>query len=898
MNDTKLETVLAYAARGWRIFPCHSFIDGCCTCDNPACTDPAKHPLTANGFLSATTDAELIRAWHEETQGLCNWALATGAVSGVWVLDTDGFEGVASLAEIQHEHGRLLETPTAQTGGGDGHFHRYFTHVPGVRNRTRFAPGLDVRGDGGYVLLPPSLHASGNSYRWLTSPDTPLAAAPAWLLALVMAEPVPSLPTPQPVPVKRPNTGLTLIVGAGTPDLTTSPGVGKGSRNATLCKLAGVHIARGEPLDDVEAAALAWGDRCSPPCSPKDVVRTVQSLWHRHHARATTTTHHLHLHDDVGDGVNRGGSGGSGSDRTGDRFNLFHDSTGSTGARTDSTGLTVSTSTSSAGATADTSADAWPVLHADSYHGLAGDITKAIGPETEADEVGVLLSLLACVGNAIGRGASFGVGTERHHANLFLCLCGDTASAKGQAWGIAKALLRQADPVWEKDGISYGLSSGEGLVDRVKDPEPEEGETVTLMLPVVKSLFCYESEFSRPITAMRREGNTLSPLLRSAWDSQPLEVLTRGKSRIKASNAHVSIIAHVTPEELRKLLDGSVEVANGFSNRFLWALVKRSKLLPHGGNAEVLTPFATPLADALAKAKNLGMIQRTDEANRLWESVYPSLAEARPGAFGKATERARPQAMRLALVYALLDGSDTIGVSHLRAALAVWRYCEASAKLIFTKSDSINNNTTVNTQESLAVRLLDAIGARPGVSRTELWDVAGHKVTASEMDQALAWLTAQHLAHARMDGDGRARCERWYCGADAVEEVEVEEVEPDSIRTTTSTVESVEEVEPKPDATTTSTSTDSTAPATRGPMPLMDLLAKVTAIGGRLVWRGGVIVVEAANTPDAITQAVAHHQAELALLVPQEPPKNDDEMTAEEFLKALNDGLRANKRAS
>jgi hypothetical protein len=383
--------------------------------------------------------------------------------------------------------------------------------------------------------------------------------------------------------------------------LNTSPGVGQGSRNATLCKLAGVHIARGEALDEVETAALEWGDRCTPPCSAKDVLRTVQSLWRRHQAR-DSTTNHIHLHDD-GDGVNSGGNGGSGSDSTGDRFRLFHDSTGSTGARIDSNGLTSSTSTSSTGTTPDTSADAWPVLNADAYHGLAGAIVKAIGPETEADEVGVLLSLLACVGNAIGRGASFGVGTERHHANLFVCLCGDTASAKGQAWGIAKTLLRQADPQWERDCISYGLSSGEGLVDRVKDPEPKEGETVTLMLPTVKTLLCYESEFSRPITAMRREGNTLSPLLRSAWDSQPLEVLTRGKSRMKASNAHVSIVAHVTPEELRKLLDGSVEVANGFSNRFLWALVKRSKLLPHGGNAEVLNAFAKSLADALAKAK-------------------------------------------------------------------------------------------------------------------------------------------------------------------------------------------------------------------------------------------------------------------------------------------------------
>jgi hypothetical protein len=468
VNDSKLEMILAYAARGWHVFPCHSYVDGCCTCDDPACTDPAKHPLTANGYLSATTSPELIRAWHEETQGLCNWSLATGAVSGVWVLDTDGPEGVATLAELQHERGRFLDSPMTETGGGDGHFHRFFTHILGVRNRTRFAPGLDVRGDGGYVLLPPSLHATGKSYRWITSPDTSLAEAPAWLLAMVLAEP--AIVSPRLASVHCKNPGMTLKVIAGTPDLTTSPGVGQGSRNATLCKLAGVHIARGEALPDVEAAALAWSDRCSPPCPAKDVRRAVKSLWFRHHAKESTTHHDVPQHDDIGDGVNTGGSGGSGSDRTDDRFHLFHDSTGSTGGHT---GLTSSTSTGSTGTTADTSSDAWPVLHDDAYHGLAGAIVKAIGPETEADDVGVLLSLLACVGNAIGRGTSFGVGTERHHANLFVCLCGDTASAKGQAWGIAKALLRQADPQWESDCISYGLSSGEGLVDRVKDPEQE-----------------------------------------------------------------------------------------------------------------------------------------------------------------------------------------------------------------------------------------------------------------------------------------------------------------------------------------------------------------------------------------------------------------------------------------
>ena len=254
-------------------------------------------------------------------------------------------------------------------------------------------------------------------------------------------------------------------------------------------------------------------------------------------------------------------------------------------------------------------------------------------------------------------------------------------------------------------------------------------------------------------------------------------------------------------------------------------------------------------------------------------------------------------------MYALLDGSAYISVEHLRAALAVWRDCEESAKLIFSKSDSINNNTTTNSHESLAVRLLDAIGACPGFSRTELWDVAGHKVTASAMDQALAWLTAQGLAHSRIEGDGRTRCERWYSGENPVEEVEEEEVDPDIITTTASTVE---EVEPMADATTTSTSTstDSTAHATTEPMPLVDLLANVKAIGGRLAWCDGVVVVEGPNIPESIAQAVAHHQTELALLVPREltddarkPTMDDgDWISPTDFLAALDAGLRTNNR--
>ena len=195
---------------------------------------------------------------------------------------------------------------------------------------------------------------------------------------------------------------------------------------------------------------------------------------------------------------------------------------------------------------------------------------------------------------------------------------------------------------WEAGCVSYGLSSGEGLIDRVKDPDPDESEGLVLVMPEVKRLLCIEEEFSKPITAMRREGNTLSAILRAAWDSKPLEVLTRGKSRLLASNAHVSIAAHITPEELDKLLGKSVEVANGFANRFLWVCVKRSRLLPHGGNVQVLDGFVEPLRKALTHAQGLGQVRRSPETDTLWEAVYPGLAEARRGAFRQGHRTSPP----------------------------------------------------------------------------------------------------------------------------------------------------------------------------------------------------------------------------------------------------------------
>lgn len=188
--DSLLGAALAYAGRGWYVFPLHTAIGGRCSCGDPTCGSVGKHPRTKNGLRDATTDEPTIRRWWAKWPD-ANIGIATGAESGVVVLDVDANNGgEQSLLELKARHGPLPETVQAITGGGR---HVYSRHPGGevrIRNVVRVLglPGLDLRGDGGYVVAPPSRHASGRQYLWELSSDpadVPLAPLPAWLRDLL-----------------------------------------------------------------------------------------------------------------------------------------------------------------------------------------------------------------------------------------------------------------------------------------------------------------------------------------------------------------------------------------------------------------------------------------------------------------------------------------------------------------------------------------------------------------------------------------------------------------------------------------------------------------------------------------------------------------------------------------
>lgn len=176
---------LAYAASfGWYVFPCYEIGEsGRCTCGRPNCQSPGKHPRTEHGLKAATIDPEKIRRWWGRWPD-ANIAAATGAVSGFDALDIDPRHGGdESLLEMVAQNGPLPDTVEQLTGGGGRHL--LFKQHPGLASRTGIFPGIDVRANGGYILVPPSNHSSGREYAWELSSrpgEVPLVEWPEGLL--------------------------------------------------------------------------------------------------------------------------------------------------------------------------------------------------------------------------------------------------------------------------------------------------------------------------------------------------------------------------------------------------------------------------------------------------------------------------------------------------------------------------------------------------------------------------------------------------------------------------------------------------------------------------------------------------------------------------------------------
>jgi Protein of unknown function (DUF3987) len=279
------------------------------------------------------------------------------------------------------------------------------------------------------------------------------------------------------------------------------------------------------------------------------------------------------------------------------------------------------------------------------------------------------------------------------------------------------------------------------------------------------------------LKAMSRDSSTLSEVLRQCWDSGNLRTLNR-KDPLKATGAHISVVAHITPADVRRHLD-ETDSANGFANRFLWVCARRSKLLPEGGDVFAIdwAPIQGRLADAVAFARDTTgadwtlddsggcgrRMKRDPAARKAWNAIYEELSAGKPGLLGKVLSRAEAQVMRLACLYALLDCSAEVRPEHLIAALAVWDYCTDSARLVFGEGMGDPD------AEKLLAALKEADG---GLTRTQISsDVFGKNKKTAEVAGLLGDLLTQGLIHRVTQPAPKGRpVEKWFYGKESTTE--------------------------------------------------------------------------------------------------------------------------------
>ncbi len=374
--------------------------------------------------------------------------------------------------------------------------------------------------------------------------------------------------------------------------------------------------------------------------------------------------------------------------------------------------------------------------------GAIGEFVSIVGPQTEADPAVLVTGVLTGFGNAAGGECGFTIEGTQHGTNLFTVFVGETSKArKGTGSDNILKLFKSIDPEWAETQVQTGLSSGEGLIAAAAGTADQR-------------LLFIEDEFTALLRVMSRPRNILSTTLRRGFDHKNLQIATK-TNPILVTGAHISLIGHSTLYDLERFLD-VCDVVNGFANRILWVLTRRSKMLPFGGSvsASDTKRIAKRIKSALRFAARAGDVGFSRKAAELWVQKYPELTADRDGLVGAATSRAEALTRRVATVYALMDESETVLVQHLRAALEVWRYCDESARLIFGR----RQRTTLQNQIAKMIQR----GNKKGVTRTEISAAFNRHRSSSEISDALERLKESGLIKPRkIKTDGRPT-ESWF----------------------------------------------------------------------------------------------------------------------------------------
>ena len=713
------DAALTLASRGLHIFPCN----------------PDKTPKVAAWEQNATSNGLNIEVTWQGAPHLLP-GLPVGA-HGLVVIDADrkigGADGVAAFDSLCAAHGIdltgafVVETPSAGR-------HFYFcSETPYSNSRGSLPDGIDVRGLGGYVIAPGATLPDGRSYRVIAGSWDSIPALPDALAGLLRQK------RPRITPEAHGAAGGLAVTGRERA-FAEAALEDEVSKLAAMGEGSGRNRALNETAHSLGTMA-GWIDLNTVANALREA-----SIANGYIAKDGETAAKQTIESGINAGMSKPRQLLSGNIPDIDISGMIANGIAAYKSR-----QTIKPH------------KAWPSeLNADAYIGIAGDFVRLVAPHAEGDPCALLVAFLTVVGSLVGRGAYMPVGAANHYANLFSVIVGETSSGrKGTVMQEAKRFATMIDPTIATRMLG-GLSSGEGLIEAVRDARDDEAPVKSGELPVSKRLdngisdkrlLVTESEMGQALQAAGRDGNTLSAVLRMAWDGDELRTLARSNKNV-CRQPHISIFGNITLDELQRLLT-STDRTNGFANRFLWVCARRSQELPFGGNVDEgsLQELAYRAAHCIAQSAHYGRCGWVANAASLWAREYGRLSSGKVGLAGAMSARAEAQTLRIALIYAVLDGCNNLDIPHLRAALEVWRYCQNSVDYCFGGSLS---NTTADKIKSMLASMPE------GASLTQISHHFGRNKKSDELQRALASLKESGIARSETRKTGGRAADLWF----------------------------------------------------------------------------------------------------------------------------------------
>jgi hypothetical protein len=352
-------------------------------------------------------------------------------------------------------------------------------------------------------------------------------------------------------------------------------------------------------------------------------------------------------------------------------------------------------------------------------YGILEQIVDAACERTEAVPTSVAINVLARFAATIGRTAYVQIGDQTRYLNFNALIVGPTAKGrKGTSADMPAKLFRHAEllngaftpPLQELTA----LSTGEGLIHRVRDPRYHDDSGACIDKGVAdKRLLCEVSEFGGTLAVATRKENPLTAVIRDAFDNKTLTTPTK-TSFNRATGAHIVIVGHITEIELVKLLTEN-DVGNGLANRFGMFYSARTKLVPDPKPTPQaqMDYFANWIHHAAAQAINTGLVQMDDEAREHWDDTYRTIhSRTHAPKVAKLLERQDVYVRMLSALIALINGETTVRAQHIDAALAWTSYWETTANFIFSTSAKNKSAHAIKEFADRVVDLITTLGGR------------------------------------------------------------------------------------------------------------------------------------------------------------------------------------------